>query len=74
MHSYGARHADGLRDLSGALQPVAQGLRGLPRQSSSDFRPHTAPEAGTLDSQVDNLTRVLGEVAQLSRPITMTRR
>lgn len=74
MHTYGARHADGLRDLSRALQPVAQGLRGLSRQSSTDVRPHTAPAAGTFDSQVDNLTRVLGEVAQRSRPIGMTRR
>jgi hypothetical protein len=48
MHSYGTRHAECLRSLSRALQPMAEGLRDLTRTQTNE-EPDEVREARELE-------------------------
>jgi bacterioferritin-associated ferredoxin len=72
MHACGTRHADCLRSLSQALQPIAEKLRQQGRDVSDDSR--VVDETRELEQQVGHLTEVLTVTSRCSQSIEMHRR
>jgi len=74
MHTYGSRHADCLRSISGSLQTVANGLVDLLQQRADSAVPSEVRESRALEESVEHLQEVLSSVEQRSEPISMRRR
>jgi hypothetical protein len=74
MHSYGTRHAECLRSLSKALQPMAEGLRGLTRSQPATDEPDEVRETRELECQAQSLSETLTAVERRSHSISMVRR
>ncbi len=74
MHSYGTRHAECLRSLSRALQPMAQGLAELARPADQEGEPAEVREARELECQARTLAETLTAVDRRSHSISMVRR
>jgi len=72
MHSYGTRHAECLRSLSRALQPMAEGLRERTRMQTSE-EPDEVREARDLECQAQTLSETLVAVERRSHSISMVR-
>jgi hypothetical protein len=73
MHAYGTRHADCLRSLSQALQPIAARLQQQQQRGVSDDS-RVLEEARDLEQQVGQFREVLTDTARRSQSIGMRRR
>jgi len=74
MHSYGTRHAECLRSLSKALQPMAEGLRRLTRSQPATDEPDEVRKTRELECQAQSLSETLTAVERRSHSISMVRR